>query len=65
MLTQDLSDAAIALRKTITDAREPDALLFETVTPSNSALTLSVHQWRQIQKRLMRFLIPYEVRFPS
>ena len=29
MLTQDLSDAAIALRKTITDAREPDALLFE------------------------------------
>ena len=29
MLTQDLSDAAIALRKTINDAREPDALLFE------------------------------------
>ena len=29
MLTQDLSDAAIALRRTITDAREPDALLFE------------------------------------
>ena len=29
MLTQDLSDTAIALRKTITDAREPDALLFE------------------------------------
>ena len=29
MLTQDLSDAAIALRKAITDAREPDALLFE------------------------------------
>ena len=29
MLTQDLSDAAIALRKAITDAREPDTLLFE------------------------------------
>ena len=29
MLTQDLSDAAIALRTTISDAREPDALLFE------------------------------------
>ena len=29
MLTQDLSDAAIALRKAISDAREPDALLFE------------------------------------
>ena len=29
MLTQELSDAAIVLRKTITDAREPDALLFE------------------------------------
>ena len=29
MLTQDLSDAAIALRKAINDAREPDALLFE------------------------------------
>ena len=29
MLTQDLSDAAIALRKTISDAREPDALLFQ------------------------------------
>ena len=29
MLTQDLSDAAIALRKAIADAREPDALLFE------------------------------------
>ena len=29
MLTQELSDAAIALRKTINDAREPDALLFE------------------------------------
>ena len=29
MLTQDLSDAAIALRQAITDAREPDALLFE------------------------------------
>ena len=29
MLTQDLSDPAIALRKTITDAREPDVLLFE------------------------------------
>ena len=29
MLTQDLSDPAIALRRTITDAREPDALLFE------------------------------------
>ena len=29
MLTQDLSDAAIALRKAITDAQEPDALLFE------------------------------------
>ena len=29
MLTQELSDAAIALRKAITDAREPDALLFE------------------------------------
>ena len=29
MLTQDLSDAAIALRRAITDAREPDALLFE------------------------------------
>ena len=28
-LTQDLSDAAIALRRAITDAREPDALLFE------------------------------------
>ena len=29
MLTQDLSDAAIALRRAITDAQEPDALLFE------------------------------------
>ena len=29
MLTQDLIDAAIALRRAITDAREPDALLFE------------------------------------
>ena len=29
MLTQDLSDAAIALRKAITDAQEPDTLLFE------------------------------------
>ncbi len=29
MLTQDLSDPAIALRRTIADAREPDALLFE------------------------------------
>lgn len=29
MLTQDLSEAAIALRKAITDAQEPDALLFE------------------------------------
>ena len=29
MLTQDLSDAAIALRRAISDAREPDALLFE------------------------------------
>ena len=29
MLTQDLSDPAIALRKTISDAREPDTLLFE------------------------------------
>ena len=29
MLTQDLSDAAIALRRTVTDAQEPDALLFE------------------------------------
>ena len=29
MLTQELSSAAIALRKAITDAREPDALLFE------------------------------------
>ena len=29
MLTQELSDAAIALRKAITDAGEPDALLFE------------------------------------
>ena len=29
MLTQDLSDPAMALRKTISDAREPDALLFE------------------------------------
>ena len=29
MLTQELSDAAIALRQAITDAREPDALLFE------------------------------------
>ena len=29
MLTQDLSDAAIALRRAITDAREPDTLLFE------------------------------------
>ena len=29
MLTQDLSDAAIALRRAIGDAREPDALLFE------------------------------------
>ena len=29
MLTKDLSDAAIALRKALTDAREPDALLFE------------------------------------
>ena len=29
MLTQELSDAAIALRRAINDAREPDALLFE------------------------------------
>lgn len=29
MLTQDLSDAAITLRRAISDAREPDALLFE------------------------------------
>ena len=29
MLTQDLSDAAIALRKAITDAGEPDTLLFK------------------------------------
>ena len=29
MLTQELSNAAIALRKAINDAREPDALLFE------------------------------------
>ena len=29
MLTQDISDAAVALRRAITDAREPDALLFE------------------------------------
>ena len=29
MLTQDLSDAVIALRRAISDAREPDALLFE------------------------------------
>ena len=29
MLTQDLSDAAIALRKAIVNAREPDTLLFE------------------------------------
>ncbi|RKU07521.1 hypothetical protein C6502_17240 [Candidatus Poribacteria bacterium] len=29
MLTQDLSDAAIALRRAIADAREPDTLLFE------------------------------------
>ncbi len=29
MLTQDLGSTAIALRKAITDAREPDALLFE------------------------------------
>ena len=29
MLTQELSDAAIALRKAITDAGEPDTLLFE------------------------------------
>ena len=29
MLTQDLSDKAIALRKAITDAQEPDALLFK------------------------------------
>ena len=29
MLTQDLSNAAIALRRAISDAREPDALLFE------------------------------------
>ena len=29
VLTQELSDAAIALRKAINDAREPDALLFE------------------------------------
>ena len=29
MLTQELSDAAIALRKAINDTREPDALLFE------------------------------------
>ena len=29
MLTQELSDAAITLRRTISDAREPDALLFE------------------------------------
>ena len=29
MLTQDLSDAAISWRRAITDAREPDALLFE------------------------------------
>ena len=29
MLTQGLSDAAVAVRKTITDAREPDTLLFK------------------------------------
>jgi hypothetical protein len=29
ILTQELSDAAISLRKAIADAREPDALLFE------------------------------------
>ncbi len=29
MLTQELSDAAIALRKTLTEAGEPDALLFQ------------------------------------
>ena len=29
MLTQDLSDAAITLRRAIADAREPDSLLFE------------------------------------
>ena len=29
MLTQDLSDPAIALRRTITNAQEPDALLFD------------------------------------
>ena len=54
MLTQDLSDAAIALRKAITDAREPDALLFEQLPqalgfnafgPSVEADSKTVHQF--------------------
>ena len=54
MLTQDLSDAAIALRKAITDAQEPDALLFEQLPqalgfdafgPSVEADSNAVHQF--------------------
>ena len=54
MLTQDLSDAAIALRRTISDAREPDALLFEQLPqalgfdpfgPSAETDSKTVHQF--------------------
>ena len=54
MLTQDLSDTAIALRKAIADAREPDALLFEQLPqalgfdpfgPSMETDSKTVHQF--------------------
>ena len=57
MLTQDLDDAAIALRKAISDAREPDALLFEQLPqalgfdpfgPSAEADSNTVHEFFNI-----------------
>ena len=54
MLTQELSDTAIALRKAIANAREPDALLFEQLPqalgfdafgPSVEADSNAVHQF--------------------
>ena len=64
MLTQDLSDAAIALRKAITDAREPDTLLFEQLPqalgfdafgPSVEADSKTVHAvFQYLARRIFR-----------
>ena len=64
MLTQDLSDAAIALRKAITDAGEPDTLLFEQL-PQALGFDAFGPLTERIQKQLMRFSIPCEAHCPN